>query len=105
MPNSMRAKQFAPFDALKGLRDALKIKEYEHDRVVKGDILEEKVREISNTLIKISNGDRVELTIFDDGYKTFRGSAKINPYSKQIKINDYSFSFDDIFNICIIDKE
>ena len=30
-----RAKQFAPFDALKGLGDALRIKEYENERVQK----------------------------------------------------------------------
>ena len=31
MPRVDRAKQFAPFDALKGLQDALRVKEFEHE--------------------------------------------------------------------------
>lgn len=33
MPRSKRSAQFAPFDALKGLQEALKLKEYEHARI------------------------------------------------------------------------
>ena len=36
MPRKDRAKQFAPFDALKGLQEALKIKEYEHLEIYEG---------------------------------------------------------------------
>ena len=43
MPRGDRARQFAPFDALKGLQQALRLKEYEHDRIEKGDITEEKI--------------------------------------------------------------
>ena len=47
MSRQERAKQFAPFDALKGLHDALRLKEYEHERVQKGDMPEEKAEAIS----------------------------------------------------------
>ena len=46
MPRIERARQFAPFDALKGLSEALRIKEYEHDRILKGDLSEEKILEL-----------------------------------------------------------
>ena len=38
MPREKRAAQFAPFDALSGMRQALSMVEYEHDKSVKGDI-------------------------------------------------------------------
>ncbi|MFA7642957.1 MAG: hypothetical protein WCY74_06740, partial [Sphaerochaetaceae bacterium] len=41
MPRQNRAPQFAPFDALKGLHEALRLAEYEHERIVKGEISEE----------------------------------------------------------------
>ena len=50
MPRGERAKQFAPFDALKGLQQALRLKEYEHERVEKGDLSEEDVLRLSTIL-------------------------------------------------------
>ncbi len=46
MPRIDRAKQFAPFDALKGLRDALRKKEREHDEMLKNKIKHENIDEI-----------------------------------------------------------
>lgn len=46
MPRNERAKQFAPFDALKGLKDAMREKEREHDEMLKNKIKHEKVEEI-----------------------------------------------------------
>ncbi|MGN0798717.1 MAG: hypothetical protein ACI4L7_04080 [Christensenellales bacterium] len=45
MPRWERAKQFAPFDALKGLREALRVKEREHDELLKNKIKHEKIDE------------------------------------------------------------
>ena len=46
MPRTDRAKQFAPFDALKGLRDAMREKEREHDEMLKNKIKHENIDEI-----------------------------------------------------------
>ena len=46
MPRENRAAQFAPFDALKGLSEAIKLKEYEHDRVALKELSEEQAKEI-----------------------------------------------------------
>ncbi len=78
MSRENRAKQFAPFDALKGLQNALRLKEYEHERVQKGDIQEEKAAEISKTLLELEKGDSVSVTFFEDGHhKHATGTAKI----------------------------
>ena len=54
MPRSERAKQFMPFDTLKGLKNALRMKEYEHERVSKGELSEEKATEISKKLLNLN---------------------------------------------------
>ncbi len=41
-----RAAQFAPFDALKGLSNALRIKELEREREVRGELSEEQITEL-----------------------------------------------------------
>ena len=45
-----RAKQFLPFDALKGLQEALREKEIEYE--AKKDLSEDTLHELNNKLIK-----------------------------------------------------
>lgn len=68
MSRQDRAKQFAPFDALKGLHLALKMKEFEHERVQKGDLSEEKILDISNILQSLKKNDKVRVTYFENGH-------------------------------------
>lgn len=100
MPRKDRAKQFAPFDALKGLQDALRLKEYEHERGLKGDIQEEKIAEISKTLLEIQKNEMVKLTYFFDGYyKEITGKAKVDIINQEIKVDNIKVNFSDIFDI------
>lgn len=79
MPRQNRAAQFAPFDALKGLSEAIKLKEYEHDRVTLKELSEDQAKEISEVLENYIPGQILEITYFDDGYeKTLVCSPKIN---------------------------
>ena len=97
MPRGDRARQFAPFDALKGLQQALRLKEYEHDRIEKGDITEEKIEEISKTLNDIEKGYDVEVTYFCDGYyKTLKGKSKVYVYEQKLIFDGTIILFDDI---------
>ena len=59
-----RAKQFAPFDALNGLREALAKKEYDLGKVERGEHSEELDSEISDKLSKVQRGDRIALTCY-----------------------------------------
>lgn len=103
MSRQDRAKQFAPFDALKGLSNALRIKEYQHERVLKGDISEDQIAEISKTLLNIENSDIVELTYFVDGHeKKEKGYCKINFDENIIEINNKKIIFDYLRKVEII---
>ena len=100
MPRGDRARQFAPFDALKGLQQALRLKEYEHDRIEKGYITEEKIEEISKTLNDLGKGDSVEVTFFCDGYyKTLKGKSKVDVYEQKLTVDGRVISFDDITDL------
>ena len=55
MPVSQRAKQFAPFDALTGLRRALK--EKEKIKVPRKAVSEDMAEEINRTLLNLKIGD------------------------------------------------
>lgn len=100
MPRSMRAKQFAPFDALKGLQDALRLKEYQHEKVLKGDMTEEKASELSNVLINMKKGDVVKVTFFEDGHdKRAEGVIKLLIDEQVIQIEKKKISLDQIIDI------
>ena len=100
MSRKDRAKQFAPFDALKGLQDALRIKEYEHERVQRGEIQEEKANEISKTLIALDKGSRVRVTYFENGhYLTLHGRAKLIAEEGKIQIDGKKVELNDLFDI------
>lgn len=100
---SERAKQFMPFDALKGLREALRLKEYKHEKILIGDLSEEQVEEISSILLKLKKGDMVEAEIFDDGYiKNICGIAKLNAENQEISIADKLINLNQIRKIKIV---
>lgn len=102
MSRQQRAKQFAPFDALKGLQDALRMKEYEHDRIQKSDLPEEKIIQISKTIQEIKKSDTVKIKYFRDGYyKEVSGKAKVDIPFQIIEIDGEKLSFDDLFDLKI----
>lgn len=101
-PND-RARQFLPFDALKGLKEALLIKDYEHERLKRRDLSEEKMNEISNTLIALENNDNVKITYFNDGsYKELTGRAKLKVEENIIMIDKQKIDLDDLYDIVIL---
>ena len=105
MSREDRAKQFAPFDALKGLSKALRIKEYEHEKIEKGEISEEKILKISQNLLKLSKKDKVKVVFFKDGhYLTKYGNAKVIYEKQLLEIEDYRIKFDDLYDLEIIEK-
>ena len=103
MPRSSRAKQFAPFDALKGLSESLRIKEYEHDKILKGDLSEEKVLELSNILLNLNKNNIYNVTYFCDGYnKNEMGNIKLDTENNGIIIANTKIKLDDVWDIKII---
>ena len=103
MSSEDRAKQFAPFDALKGLSKALRLKEFQHERVLKGDLSEDQINEISKTLSEIEPSDLIEVCYFLEGHEfTENGYCKINFDDNFILINEKKILFDLIRNIKFI---
>lgn len=100
MSRADRAKQFAPFDALKGLSETIKIKEYEHERIVCGEMSEDEIKKISDTLLDLEKGDSVEINFLRDGHIIkLTGSAKLDVYNQKIFVGAFEINFDDIRNI------
>lgn len=65
MDRADRAKQFMPFDALKGFQEALR--EKERVRVPKRILSEEEREELNRELSRIGKMDMVEAEYFQDG--------------------------------------
>ena len=57
-----RAKQFLPFDALKGLQEALRSKEIEYEE--KKEISEEEQEKISAQLCLLDMGDNIKIKYY-----------------------------------------
>ena len=101
MPRQNRAPQFAPFDALKGLHEALRLAEYEHERIVKGEISEEQAEKISTVLQQVNKNTKVKLKYFYDGYeRTFEGKIRVDVYEQIIEFGGKKYNLD-----CLLDIE
>lgn len=106
MSREDRAKQFASFNPLKGLNKVLRLKEYEHDKILKGDLSEEQIEAISQTLKSIKEGDVVEICYYHDGYYLKeKGNCKLNFDRKIVIMQNKQINFDSIYEINIFDKK
>lgn len=94
-----RAKQFLPFDALKGFSEALREKEIEY--VEKIELSEDQIEEISNQLKLIEINSIIEIIYYHDRqyFKTTGRVKKIDIIKKQIVIEETKINFIDIFKL------
>lgn len=105
MNREERAKQFMPFDALKGLQEELRIREERRTRVEKRTLSEEQIERISAVLVKLRQGSQVEITFYEKGhYLSLEGFiSEIDCIYAYIKIGNVKVFFDDIYKIRIIE--
>ena len=101
MPINQRAKQFMPFDAVIGLRAALKEKEkIKENRKIASDDLEE---EIDRKLKNLQIGEEVTVifynAILEKYSKVTEKVTEINVKLKRFKIGERVINFSDIFEI------
>lgn len=99
-----RAKIFAPFDALKGFKEALR--EKEKVVVSKKIISQEEKDKIGEVLKNIKKKQMVEIVYFDnDEYLQVKGIvSKIDYVYLEIMIVQTKIKFDDIYQIRMIDE-
>ena len=105
MTRAERAKQFAPFDAMKGLQEALRDREERHCRVEKREISEDMADRNSAVISKLERGMKVEIfcyCAFHDVVK--RGTiTDVDTIFKHLKLGTERIWFDDIYSIRITD--
>jgi len=99
--NVDRAKQFAPFEALKGLREALWLTEKEHEKKKKIELSEFSECCVQRELEKLKKGDLVKVKwYFDGSYSTLTGKVdKIDKDLRFLLFGDEKIIFDDIYSI------
>lgn len=105
MTREERAKQFMPFDAMKGLQEALRDREERHTRVEKKEISEEIFHRNSRTLLKVKKGMKVAIYYhyaFHDVEKTGK-VTQIDYVYKYLRLDEQKIYFDDIYRIKITD--
>ena len=95
-----RAKQFMPFDSLKGLQQALRQKEIEYEE--KKELSEESNKELQNEFNKIEVGDKIQVKYYKHNkYNTIKQKVvKIDYIKRKIELsNCEKISLDDIVKI------
>lgn len=104
MMREQRAKQFAPFDAMKGLAEALRDREERHSRVPKHGISEEDREQINETLRKVEKGSKVFLSYYADFHDRERSGivTEINRPYRFLRVDDEKICFEDLYAICAI---
>ena len=101
MPRSKRAKQFAPFQALKGLNEAIANKE----KIItpRRELSEDSIAEINRVLIDLSIGSLVTAVYYCDYQKEYQQLTgyvnKVDPVCKCLQIGNISIAFSDISNL------
>lgn len=76
MNREERAKQFMPFDALKGLREELLLRERMALRAPRRELFEEEAERLSAAILALTVGKSVELLVYQNGhYLTLTGEA------------------------------
>lgn len=66
MTREERAKQFIPFDAMKGLKEALLDREEKHSRVNRHEITEEQQKKNTSVLLKLKKYDTVSVSYYSN---------------------------------------
>lgn len=110
MTRENRAKQFMPFDAMKGLAEALKDREERHSRVQKHGVSEEDQALISDTLSKVEKGSKVFISYFAD-FHDWEAEGIVTQINRDYRFlrmsqigsqSEEKLCFDDLYDIQVI---
>ena len=101
MPASRRAKQFMPFDALRGLKEAIAAKE--RIPTPKKELAEDMVREINSILVDLRKGQNVTVVYYNgytEAYLQLTGAVEnVDAYWKLLQVGKIAIDFDEISEI------
>ena len=104
MTQSERAKQFMPFDAMKGLSEALREREEKHLRVEKRELSEDAAVKLSAAINQVQKGNVVSV----EYYRAFHEVTKqgkvtnIDMVYRYLVIDEERIYFDDLYQLKIM---
>lgn len=101
MTRQERAKQFMPFDAMKGLKEALVIREERHNRVEKRELSEDTIEYISSILGRVEIGMEAEVLHYRAYHEVVsKGNVKAIDFThKYLLLESEKVYFDNIYDI------
>lgn len=96
-----RAKQFQPFDALKGLQEELRRREEKRLREPRRTLSEEEAERLSRRISRLQKGSFAEITFYEGGhYITRRGEITVlDPVFLFLFLDEKKIFFADIYRI------
>ena len=101
MPPSRRAKQFAPFDALKGLKEAIAAKEKRPEPP--RELTDYAKEQINQALSQLRKGQQVTVVYYcsqEQETQQITGTVmKVDAHWKILNINTHTIDFPDIYEI------
>lgn len=101
MPIKMRAKQFAMFDAMKGLTEA--IAEKEESYIPRKELSESRIEEINQQLQMLQKGDRVNLSYYCSYGRQYRETTgiivRIDLFWNELQVGETVIGFSEIDDI------
>ena len=97
-----RAKQFLPFEALKGFKEAIKMIENKGD--TKKELSEDNKNDINNILKKLDKGNKVKVKYYylTEYIEVISNFLKIDEITKVLYLKDTKINIEDIISINII---
>ena len=99
-----RAKQFLPFDAMKGLAAAMRRQEEKLSQVQKRELGEEDAEAISASLSHLARGDKATATYYDgEQYRELTGVVtKFDEVKRTLTIGETAIAFDDLVTLTLL---
>ena len=101
MPPSRRAKQFAPFDALKGLKEAIAAKE--RRPAPRRELTEYAKEQVNKALIELRKGQQVTVIFYgnlEEEELQITGTVmKVDAYWQTLQVNKVAIDFSEIYEI------
>ena len=100
--NVDRAKQFLPFEALKGFKEAIRMIENKGD--TKKELSEDNKNDINSILKKLDKGNRVKVKYYylTEYIEVISNFLKIDEINKVLYLKDTKINIEDIISINII---
>ena len=101
MPLSQRAKQFAPFDALKGFKEAIQDVNFQAELVDRVILFEDQLDKLDGVARSLNKGERITITYYHKGrYLKLSGIfSRLDDIEKVMVMAGEVFRLDDIIEI------